>query len=415
MGNVARRMGLLSVAATLAVGGLVSSTTGAASAGPRLATATVVSHATTKAHALTTPGMKKIQSVALTAGTWSIFAKATALGGNDFFRCQLLSSASATPLDGSTTQLNAAVTGDVITNVAVLKTTTNVTVTQDCGHDGDAGDPGSIDAGAAVVAFLAKPSRVRVARTSTQTPLAGGVMTGVENLSLPKGAWVIVAKTPIVDLSDNETDVYCALQLDTGERFVGSNSGVHLVSTVFQVDATAMLTTTTTFTLSCESTSGGGAYLDPGVVMWAWKATDLASTTSSSDNACPLLLTGTTANDALVLAQRSCSIGVGSYPSQITGVHLHAGTWVALAGYDQVRPNPATTLRCELLDANNGKQLDNAAASFSGSALGGFAVGITNVGAVTVKNAVDVEGRCGQDGATTNALSQSSGWAFIRP
>jgi hypothetical protein len=118
---------------------------------------------------------------------------------------------------------------------------------------------------------------------------------------------------------------------------------------------------------------------------------------------------------ATISSQRNCSIGVGNYPSQITGAHLRAGTWVALAGYDQVRPNAAATLRCELLDANNGKQLDYAATSFSGSALGGFAVGITNVGAVTTKGAVDVEGRCGQSGASTSALSGSSGWAFIKP
>jgi hypothetical protein len=41
--------------------------------------------------------------------------------------------------------------------------------------------------------------------------------------------------------------------------------------------------------------------------------------------------------------------------------------------------------------------------------------GITNLGVVVVPKHVDIEARCGQDGAGDPAVSAESGWGFIKP
>jgi hypothetical protein len=376
---------------------------------------TVVHHATTKAHTLATPGLKTIESISLTAGNWSIFAKATAIdpSGGDFFRCTLVATSPTTQLDGATTSLNPTVTRDVITNITVFKTKHAVTIQQRCGHDVDGGDAGSIDAGASVVAFLTPATRVRTARTTAQTPLPNREFSGVANLSLPKGNWVVVAKVTPVDLTGSEGVDLCRLgSAPDFQRVLGpSASGDHGVSTMVQVQPISV-STTTTFTLECEAATDGN-YLDPGSVLWAWKATHLASATSAAPNQCPLTLSAAATSDALVLNQQVCDVGNGSFPTEIAGAHLDAGTWVALGAFDDLWPRDPNVVRCQLLNASKGKQFDVSSAALQ---YPGFSTtGITNLGVVVVPKHVDIEARCGQDGAGDPAVSAESGWGFIKP
>jgi hypothetical protein len=392
------------VGATLATTGL-----GTANAAPRAAASNIVQVATTTALALPAPGLQVVQSVNLTKGTWSLFAKATAInaGTGDFFRCQLVDVTHSNPLDGSTTFLNAGVPRDVITNIGLIKVKTTVTVKQECGHDGDAGDAGSIDAGASLVGFVTPAARVRIARTTTQSNV-GTTPTGILNLSLPKGTWVIATKFTPVALSVSEAEVGCRYDADLYGRLVGTDAGDHAVSTVFRVDTTAPVSTTT-LTLSCQADPG--AYIDPGTVFWAWKAT---SAQAADTSACPVTLEGTALNDALVLHARDCNVGAGSFPTEMIGAHLGAGTWIGLGAFDDLESNGTSVARCQILDATHGKQLDVASTAEDGGG-GAPTTGISNVTVVRAKKAVDVEGRCGLDTVDTTGFGFDSGWAFIKP
>jgi hypothetical protein len=395
------------LATLLAIGG---GATASASAGGAAATPTVVSATRKKALALPTPGLHTVESIALTAGTWTVVAKASAIGpgGGDFFRCQLIDVTHGTVLDGSTTFLKDAVPRDVITNLAVIKAKGAVTISYECGHDGDAGDAGSIDAGASLVGFVTPASRVRVARSTMQANLSS-TPVGIVNLSLTKGTWVIAAKVTPVALSEPEAVGVCNYGADDFQREVGTDSADHAVSTIFKVDATAKLSTTTTFTLLCRGNTG--VYLDPGAVFWAWKASDLES---ADTDTCPVTAVAGVATDAVVLHERNCDIRSGSFPSQMIGARLSAGTWVGLSGFDTLLSESVNVARCQILDANHGKQLDESSTA-EGDFFGEPLTGITNVTVVTVKKTLDVEGRCGQDTTDADATALDSGWAFIRP
>jgi hypothetical protein len=377
---------------------------------------TVVSHKTTKAHALATPGMQVIESVKLTKGTWTLIAKATAFGGErdfDFFRCQLVDTTHKVALDGSTAQLGAGVDTDVITNLAVLKATGAVTVAQECGHDGTAGNPGSIEADASVVGFVAAPSRIRIARTTAQTPIGSGGSVGVLNLSLPKGSWVLGVKLSAVGFADVRGAVDCTVGSGLAfTREVGTVAGMHAVSTLLYVSA-ATPATTSTLTLSCRG-NDPQLYLDPNTAFWAWKANDLQQ--ASGLDACPVTLQAAAAADALVERTNLCRLGAGSFPTQIVGAHLRAGTWVALSGVDGLESEGTVNLdHCELLDASHGRALDVASATESGFNES-TDTQITNLAVATVKHGLAVEGRCGEDQTVPSpGQVEDSGWAFIKP
>ena len=373
---------------------------------------TIVSASTTAAVTLPAPGLVVVQSVALSKGTWTLLAKATAIdtGSPDFFRCNLVDITHSTTLDGATAFLNTGIPLDVITNLAVITAKGTVTISQECGHDSDAGDSGSIDSGASLVGFASQRSRVRIARSATQVNLAPSPI-GIENLSLTKGTWVIAAKVTLVALSVGHAAGQCSYDPDQFERLLGTNSGDHAASTMFKVGATVTLTATTTFTLSCAAT--GGIYVDPGAVFWAWKANHLATADASQ---CPVTLAAAATTDALVLHQRNCAIGPGSFPSQMVGAHLRAGAWVGFSGMDNLDSQGTNVVRCQVLDAIHGKQLD--VSSTAESPIANFVqpfTGITNLAIVDVKKSLDVEGRCGEDNAGPAAASDDSAWAFIKP
>jgi hypothetical protein len=376
----------------------------------------VVSHVTKKAHALPAPGMQRIESIRLTKGTWTLVAKASAFGGEgapDFFRCQLVDMTHKVALDGSTAQLGAGLDTDVITNLALLKAKGPVTIAQECGHDGTAGNAGSIEADASLVGFVVSPSRVRVARTTAQTPIGSGGYVGVLNLSLPKGSWVLGVKLSAVGFDAVRGAVDCTVDNETlFTREVGTVTGMHAVSTLFHV-AAATPSTTSTLTLSCRG-NDPQLYLDPNTAFWAWKATNLQQ--ASGLATCPVTLQGAAAADALVEGANLCRLGSGNFPTQIAGAHLRAGTWVALSGVDGLASEGNGNLdHCELLDASHGRALDVASAAESAENES-TDTQITNLAVTTVKHGLAVEGRCGED-LTESSPGQveSSGWAFIKP
>lgn len=408
-----RRLRRAALLGALVVGGSTAPAA-AVSARPsgRRAAPKVVHHATTKAHALTKPGMKPIESIALTPGTWSIFAKATAVdpGSTDFFRCQLLSGTK--PIDGATSQLSSSsLPRDTITNVAVLKTKVNVTVHHNCGHDGDPGDSGSIDAGASIVAFLSLPARVRLTRTTGQTPLPNQVTTVVANLSLPKGKWIVATKESIVNLSGPTVNTSCGIgdAVAVAHLLGPIAAGLHGVSTVLHVGAIG-LASTATITLECES-ADNGTYMDPDALIWAWKASDL----NASGDQCPHTGSVTTKNDALVLEPQDCTIGAGNFATQLAGAHLRAGTWVGIGALDNLAPFGTSVATCELLDAGHSRALDTASATLPGAAQFNPSTQITDLGVITVAKKAEVDGRCGESGSANAPGANTSSWAFIKP
>jgi hypothetical protein len=396
------------VAAAALSGGLVSAPSAFAGSRARVAAAPTVLSATRKtALPLPAPGSLTVQSIALTKGTWTVIAKASAFGtaNGDFFRCELFDRTTA--LDGVTTFLTPVVPEDVLTNIAVIKVKTAVTVRQECGHDGAAGNGGSIDAGARIVAFVTPASRVRIARTTAPVNL-GSDPVGVENLSLTAGTWVVAVKLTPVELSDPDAYADCGFDGNGVTREIGTDQGNHAASTMFIVRSTANLLSTTTFTLTCSAT-GDGVYLDAGAVFWAWKANALVA---GGPGDCPIVNSASPV-DAYVMEPTNCEIGSGSFPTELAGAHLPAGTWVGLGSLDQLLSGGENVARCEILDATHGKQLDETSTSEAG--LPDPYVGDTNLAVVTVKKTLDVEDRCGQDYAAPAADARTSGWAFIEP
>jgi hypothetical protein len=253
---------------------------------------------------------------------------------------------------------------------------------------------------------------VRVVRTTSQTPLPQGSSIGVENISLPKGSWVVAIKASPVDFTGSIESDQCAfaamnpaLLRDLGDP----SQGTHSVTTVLRV-APVAVASTTTLSLSCEA-SGTGTYLDPNTVVWAWKATSLAST---AGNECPVTLGAAKATDALVISEAECDIAPGSFPSEIVGARLRVGTWVVIASVDELIPRDDNVAHCQILSATRGVPLDVASASLAG-AFEGAVTGVTNLAVAGFAKHGDLEGRCGEDGAGSPADAFTSGWAFIKP
>jgi hypothetical protein len=223
-------------------------------------------------------------------------------------------------------------------------------------------------------------------------------------LSLTPGTWIIGAKFTTVDLSASENEIACDFGNDSLFREVGSDT--HQATTAFALEAAPPLTSVTTITLSCR-TDLTSAYIDPGTELWAWKTSDAQTETVS---ACDATLNATPTNDALLVDSSQCQIGAGSFPTEVVGAQLGTGTWLAIAAVDGY-VGSSDIGRCQLLDANNGKQLD------AGSLTGLFETDgqITNLSVLNVKRSTTVEGRCGHDTASDEFCYAQGAWVFIKP
>ena len=141
-----RRLSFGVAAAALAITTIGLATGSAASAATAAASSSrVVTARTTTTFAMPAPGYNTVQSVTLSAGAWTVIAKATAVNSSttDFARCQLYDATHSVSLDGATYQVGTtASTGGPITNLATLDVLAGATVQiqQRCGHDGAAGD-----------------------------------------------------------------------------------------------------------------------------------------------------------------------------------------------------------------------------------------------------------------------------------
>jgi hypothetical protein len=376
---------------------------------------TVVSATNPSSISLTSPGQVVVQSVTITKGTWSLFAKASVINAGasgDFFRCELVDSAHAKVLDGSTSFVNPSIPYDVITNVALLTVKGRVTIAQECGHDGTAGNSGFVDGESNLVAFAVVPSRVRLASSGGQTTLSSSAEKDVVSLELPAGKWVVVAKLAPVVLSAASLQITCSDEAVTGgaQRELGTASGVHAVTTIFDVGALTVAKRRTVH-LECGAT-GDGAYIDPDAVLWAWKATSVKRASSAT---CPVPGVAATATDALVLTQTGqCDLAPGTRSSPLAHATLKPGTWVALGGVFDFASQGKNIGRCEIYEPKQQFLLDSSGAS--ASSVTGFPVtGLANLAVVTTKRASAVDADCGEDNGGADAVSTAASWVFVRP
>jgi hypothetical protein len=377
---------------------------------------TVVSATDASSISLTSPGMVLVQSITITKGTWTLIGKASVINpgpSGDFFRCELFDATHSTVLDGSTTFVNPSIPYDDITDLAVFTATGRVTISQECGHDGAAGDSGFVDGESNLVGFASAASRVRSARAGGQTTLVPSVNTGVLNLALPAGEWVVVAKVTPVVLSAASVKIVCSDEAVTAgqDRELGTASGEHAVSTIFAAGA---VKTTKTKTVHLNCTAGGsGAYIDPGAVLYAWKATSLKRTSSAT---CPVPASAATTTDALVATQTGqCDVAPGTRSSPLVDAKLQPGTWVALGGAFDIESQGMNIARCQLYEPKQMFLLDSSGASTSASVLDYPVTGLANLAVVKTTRARAVDGDCGEDNGGADARSTAASWVFLRP
>jgi hypothetical protein len=164
--------------------------------------------------------------------------------------------------------------------------------------------------------------------------------------------------------------------------------------------------------LNC--TAGGvGAYIDPGAVLYAWKATTVKRAASST---CPVSGTTAAATDALVLTQTGqCALTPGTRSSPLAHAQLQAGTWVALGGAFDIASQGLNIGRCELYEPKQMFELDSSGASLSGGVLGYPTTGLANLAVVRPTRARAVDGDCGEDRAGATGVSTAASWVFLRP
>lgn len=404
-----RRLGIVTLAGA-AMAACASVAAPAVAAPPKVVSATNPSSI-----ALTSPGQVVVQSITITKGTWSLIAKASAINpgaSGDFFRCLLVDTTHSVVLDGSTTFLNPSIPRDVITNLAALTVKGRVTINQECGHDGSAGDAGSVDGEASLVGFVTAPARVRIARSGGQTTLDPGVNKGVLNLALPAGNWVVVAKLTPVVLSAASVRIVCSDEAVSGgaDRQLGTSSGLHAASTIFDAGA-LKATKPKTVHLQCTA-EPSGAYIDPGAVLYAWKATSLKRAASTT---CPVSGSTPAASDALVLTQQSqCDIAPATRSTGLAHARLQPGTWVALGGLFDLVSQGVNIGRCDLYEPKQKFSIDSSNASTS-SVTGYPVTGLANLAVVKTTRAREVDGDCGEDNGGLDAVSTAASWVFVRP
>ena len=406
----AARIGLVCLAvvsATTVAGSAVIESTvaeAASAAHPSATVKRVVSARSTTPFAMPAPGLAKVQLVRLTAGAWTVIAKATAVNFSttDFVRCQLWDITNNVGLDGSTYQVGTTVAkAGPITNVATLEVPPGATVQvqQQCGHDTAAGDAAYLDADAGLVAFQTLDGTAAgqsVARTAAPYPLTSSNAI-VLSLALPPGTYAIGFKMTAVSLSGNAV-VLCYLLAPNG------GSGTADIA----IGDTSAAATDTAFTyfsgsgtvsLVCGLPAGSGAYLDPETVLWARKA----KAVTAVENGCGARLVNATTDLVALVRQGQCTIV--STNTALSAASVSKGTWVAVGGESTLANDGASDfVRCEL--RIDGGQLDGSA---TWEDAGHYVGGLTVLGTVKLAQQANIEESCIHDtsGATSRSFAGS--------
>ncbi len=374
---------------------------------------------TATAFAMTTPGLKTVQTLTLGAGPWTVVAKAFAVdlsGGGDIVRCQIFDGTHAKALDGAAAAVKPDYPGSMITNLAklVVPAGATVTVRQRCGHDTAGGNPAYLDPGATLLAFKAKTAAGnRLARTTAQTPLTSS-STSVATLSLPAGAWLVGYKATAVSFDSTNNEVSCGVDGQAyTSRWVGAKTGMTTVATLAGF-MTVTGTASRTVSLTCSDYEGVSSYLDPGSVLWARQVSS-----AFTGSTCGTVTGAGTAND-LVADSRPfpppvCPVQAGSAGSQVGGVAVSSGTWVALGAEGSLYAanyvtDPGDWVRCAARDVTHNKVIDPAATAW----VPGRAAGTTYAGLLQTATRATIDFRCRKDGATDGS-SVRSAYVLLRP
>jgi hypothetical protein len=371
----------------------------------------VVSARTTSALSMPAPGFVRVQSVSVSAGAWTVIAKATAVntGASDFVRCQLYDATNKVALDGATYQVGGTISnGGPITNLATITVATGATVRvqQRCGHDGSAGDAAYLDADASLVALQTRDNAAddqTIARTTATTPMTS-TNTTVLSFTLPTGDYAIGIKMTGVTFSGNST-VTCLFE---NPRGVTGGPSVTVGGAATSAATNAYFTYLSgggSVSLVCSAFGPAGAYLDPDVVLWARNA----KAAIAVENGCgPTLVNATTDLVAVVRDGPACPIQ--GTATAMSGAFINAGSWVAVGG-EAALDNLAGSdfARCALSE-NVTTHLDGTAVwepQFT-------YVGTTQLAALKTTGPTRVSETCGRDTSGASSVSYDGSLVLIR-
>lgn len=282
-----RRLAGLVVVGALLQGLLVGT---AAAAGPAVIQARTTAAVTlVDAGGVSTP----VESVTLGAGSWTVSSDLTAInfGPGDYVRCHLQADGATlhdvTVDGGATVYLVNRVAG--ISTTGTLKSSTSVSVTTECSHDGNAVSGGQfyLDPGATMTAVKGGPIRgpgmpgtgaptVVESRSSGHTALNDGSYVDVTSVVLPAGTWAMTGNASAVNFADND---FAACSLFSGGGGA-TTSSFNQVSTgaadaiVSGLDVEGTVTEPAnggTVDLACISEFANDVTIDPGATLTATK------------------------------------------------------------------------------------------------------------------------------------------------
>jgi hypothetical protein len=380
----------------------------------------VVSARTSSQFAMLTPGIRTVQSVKLTTGSWTVTAKATAVNfqAPDFVRCQLYDATRHIVIDGSTVQIGSGVGyGMTITNLAIVSVSepAKITVQVQCGHDTAAGNSAYLDADASLVAFQSiggQATNQLEARTTTQTPIPASGAT-VASLTLDAGTWTVGYKVSAVSFSGGAI-ANCNIETASDqEPFSGTSVGGSDTGAVVTFASFNYRESGGTIDLVCFVGNTPGVYLDPNSVLWARKA----NAYTAVEGGCGARLKNAT-TDLVALTRdpsSECAIS-GDHHTRLSSATVGKGTWVALGGEIYMRSitPPSDFLRCELStqpDSQGVSHLDGSAV-WEGF---GLYEGISVLGAFTASSRTAIDESCWRDSAGTQTPTSSGALILIRP
>jgi len=379
----------------------------------------VVQARTTTAKALPdTTDPTSIQAITLTSGSWAIVAKAfvvdTTSGESDFFRCELFRPAGAKHLDVAAAFVSTATIAKMITNIAKVQVAAGATMTiqQRCWHD-HADIHGYVDPGATLLASKApSATQNRVDRSTSTTSLGPIGQSTVASLGLTAGTWVYGFKATAVDVTTNHDFATCSLPDDRVRQGVGTDTYWSRAAT-FAAFGVVTVNTASTISVTCQSDSGSGIYLDPGIVFWARRVTS-----SVTGNSCGTVGGVTATTDAVAdMRTTACGIGFGTGASQVGGTAVTPGTWVLLgAEQGDLSSIVGGFVRCRATNPGANKVLDAHADYLLNPDTDDYMT-TTFLGKLTTSTNTNVEFRCGLPGSggIGGAVSDAGGYVVFKP
>jgi hypothetical protein len=228
----------------------------------------------------------QVESVVLSAGSWTITSNLTAInfGDGDFVRCHLQSD--STTIDGGATVFLANRVANIV-NAGTVVTSKKSTMALFCEHDKSAAIANQfyIDPGATITAVeggpiegpgssVSKPTVVEE-RSTASTPLSENSLAPVTSVTLPKGKWVLKANGSGVNFSDFD---FVACTMGTSAGSVSANfadagtDGTDAAAADLDLEAKASVPAGgATVTLYCESEYSTSPYIDAGATLTATK------------------------------------------------------------------------------------------------------------------------------------------------